>query len=195
MKYSPCGECEIIPLRKLCNIASFVAMWNEICPHSRQRIFHICGANISQQSYFTCPQGKFRWKKHTLSGRQMCAFFWRRWRDLNSRADCSTYTLSRGASSPLEYISKAGGELLAIILYQALGRLSRLFLKKLTRFTKNSRHLSRILQKLILCWRFTYCKSSFLLLLPRAFDTAACPQKSPWNSRAFLLFTSYLTTS
>ena len=32
-------------------------------------------------------------------------FIWRRWRDLNSRADCSTYTLSRGASSPLEYIS------------------------------------------------------------------------------------------
>ncbi len=28
---------------------------------------------------------------------------WRRRRDLNSRADCSTYTLSRGASSPLEY--------------------------------------------------------------------------------------------
>ena len=94
--------------------------------------------------------------------------FWRRRRDLNSRAGYPTYTLSRGASSPLEYISKAGGELLAIILYQALGRLSRLFLKKLTRFTKNSRHLSRILQKLILCWRFTYCKSSFLLLLPRA---------------------------
>ena len=46
---------------------SFVAMWNEICPHSRQRIFHICGANISQRSYFTCPQGKFRWKKHLLS--------------------------------------------------------------------------------------------------------------------------------
>ena len=32
-------------------------------------------------------------------------FCWRRWRDLNSRAGCPTYTLSRGASSPLEYIS------------------------------------------------------------------------------------------
>ena len=42
-------------------------MWNEICPHSRQRIFHICGANISQRSYFTCPKGKFRWKKHLLT--------------------------------------------------------------------------------------------------------------------------------
>ena len=42
-------------------------MWNEICPHSRQRIFHICGANISQRSYFTCPKGKFRWKKHACA--------------------------------------------------------------------------------------------------------------------------------
>ena len=49
-------------LRELWNI-SLRSMWNEICPHSRQRIFHICGANISQQSYFTCLKGKFRWKK------------------------------------------------------------------------------------------------------------------------------------
>ena len=31
--------------------------------------------------------------------------FWRRRRDLNPRASCPTYTLSRGASSPLEYFS------------------------------------------------------------------------------------------
>ena len=49
-------------LRELWNI-SLRSMWNEICPHSRQRIFHICGANISQRSYFTCLEGKFRWKK------------------------------------------------------------------------------------------------------------------------------------
>ena len=30
-------------------------------------------------------------------------FAWRRRRDLNSRAGYPTYTLSRGASSPLEY--------------------------------------------------------------------------------------------
>ena len=33
-------------------------------------------------------------------------FFWRSRRDLNSRAGYPTYTLSRGASSPLEYYSK-----------------------------------------------------------------------------------------
>ena len=33
-------------------------------------------------------------------------FRWRRRRDLNSRASYPTYTLSRGASSPLEYFSK-----------------------------------------------------------------------------------------
>ena len=34
------------------------------------------------------------------------SLFWRRRRDLNPRASCPTYTLSRGASSPLEYFSK-----------------------------------------------------------------------------------------
>ena len=37
---------------------------------------------------------------------RLCSFcFWRRRRDLNPRASCPTYTLSRGASSPLEYFS------------------------------------------------------------------------------------------
>ena len=36
-------------------------------------------------------------------------FVWRRRRDLNSRAGCPTYTLSRGASSPLEYFSVCEG--------------------------------------------------------------------------------------
>ena len=52
---------------------SFVAMWNEICPHSRQRIFHICGANISQRSYFTCPKGQISLKKALAFA---SAFFW-----------------------------------------------------------------------------------------------------------------------
>ena len=34
-----------------------------------------------------------------------CFLFWRRRRDLNPRAGYPTYTLSRGASSPLEYFS------------------------------------------------------------------------------------------
>ncbi len=33
-------------------------------------------------------------------------YLWRRRRDLNPRASYPTYTLSRGASSPLEYFSK-----------------------------------------------------------------------------------------
>ncbi len=35
----------------------------------------------------------------------MIAFVWRRRKDLNLRAGYPTYTLSRGASSPLEYFS------------------------------------------------------------------------------------------
>ena len=34
-----------------------------------------------------------------------CRIFWRRRKDLNLRAGYPTYTLSRGASSPLEYFS------------------------------------------------------------------------------------------
>ena len=49
-------------------------MRNEICPHLRQRIFHIWGANISQRSYFTCPKGKFRLKKKHLQSQVL--FFW-----------------------------------------------------------------------------------------------------------------------
>ena len=62
-------------LSHIVKYCSFVAMWNEIRPH-------ICEANISQRSYFTwrshisLAEGEFRWKKHTLSDRQLCAFFW-----------------------------------------------------------------------------------------------------------------------
>ena len=47
---------------------------------------------------------KKSFKKEDFYGVQICAI-WRRRRDLNSRAGCPTYTLSRGASSPLEYFS------------------------------------------------------------------------------------------
>ena len=90
-------------------------------------------ANIIRRSHHHLPKANIIQKTHLCLGRQKCVFCWRRWRDLNSRADCSTYTLSRGASSPLEYISKADGEQPAIILYQEVRRLSRLFSKK-TRF-------------------------------------------------------------
>ena len=46
-------------------LTSFDVKWNS---HTfAQRTFRICAANISQRSYFTCPKGKFRWKKHLLS--------------------------------------------------------------------------------------------------------------------------------
>ena len=51
---------------------------------------------------FLPPSADLVEKSTHCLGRQMCAFFWRRMRDLNSRAGYPTYTLSRGASSPLE---------------------------------------------------------------------------------------------
>ena len=45
---------EIMCYRTLWNISP-CSMWNEICPRPRKRTFHICGANISPRSDFTCP--------------------------------------------------------------------------------------------------------------------------------------------
>ena len=44
-------------------------------------------------------------KQKWQSRKGSAAFVWRRRKDLNLRAGCPTYTLSRGASSPLEYFS------------------------------------------------------------------------------------------
>ena len=98
----------------------------------------ICATAASRRRRSRGKSLRLRQKVKIRQARMSMPYFWRRWRDLNSRADCSTYTLSRGASSPLEYISKAGGELLAIILYQAKVRLSRDLVKKLERFIANS---------------------------------------------------------
>ena len=60
--------------RELWNI-SLRSMWNEICPHSRQRIFHICKANISQRGYFTCPKGQISLKKAHICPVDKCVLF------------------------------------------------------------------------------------------------------------------------
>ena len=75
VKYSPCGECEIIPLRKLWNIA----------PSSQceMKFAHIREANIShlRSKYFTAKlfhlpaRANFVEKSTHCLGRQMCAFF------------------------------------------------------------------------------------------------------------------------
>ena len=56
------------------------------------------------------PRGRFGFNEpHTAKTKRQALpvlLFWRRRRDLNPRASCPTYTLSRGASSPLEYFSK-----------------------------------------------------------------------------------------
>ena len=44
-------------------------------------------------------------KKYCRKCILFCSIFWRRRKDLNLRAGYPTYTLSRGASSPLEYFS------------------------------------------------------------------------------------------
>ena len=50
---------------------------------------------------------------------------WRRRRDLNSRAAYTTYTLSRGASSPLEYFSKPRVKTRSVKRYRRLEPLAK----------------------------------------------------------------------
>ncbi len=60
------------------------------------------GKNVSPTRFFS----PFKSLQNKIKKPSMMAFlFWRRRRDLNPRASCPTYTLSRGASSPLEYFS------------------------------------------------------------------------------------------
>ena len=72
-----------------------------------------------------------RRKRKIRSIRKDTSYFWRRRKDLNLRAGYPTYTLSRGASSPLEYFSMVKPYLLTHILYQHLSCLSSPFLKVL----------------------------------------------------------------
>ena len=60
---------EIICYRTLWNISP-CSMWNEICPRPRKRTFHICGANISPQSDFTCPKGQISLRTCSMAGTQ-----------------------------------------------------------------------------------------------------------------------------
>ena len=67
MKYSAYAECEIIHFVNCEILLPLVAMWNEFA--------HICGANISQRSYFTCPQGQISLKKAHIVLVDKSAFF------------------------------------------------------------------------------------------------------------------------
>ena len=60
---------------------------------------------IIRRSQHHLPKANIIQKTHLCLGRQKCVFCWRRRKDLNLRAGYPTYTLSRGASSPLEYFS------------------------------------------------------------------------------------------
>ena len=67
-------------LRESWNIAPIASQrfgrnvkWN--LPTFAKRIFHICGANISQRSYFTCPQGQISLKKAHIVLVDKCVLF------------------------------------------------------------------------------------------------------------------------
>ena len=64
---------EIMCCRTLWNISP-CSMWNEICPRPRKRTFHICGANISLRSDFTCPKGQISLRTCSMAGTQSLPF-------------------------------------------------------------------------------------------------------------------------
>ena len=69
----------------------------------------LCASPKVKGKFCPAPDGEayLAQKKANPQHKTCCGFDWRRWRDLNSRAGFPTYSLSRGASSPLEYISMA----------------------------------------------------------------------------------------
>ena len=100
------------------------------------------------------PRGRFGFNEpHTAKTKRQAMpvfLFWRRRRDLNPRASCPTYTLSRGASSPLEYISvlyACVNNKLAIILYQFILPLSSLFVKNFS--TKSDENPLKAIKQLV----------------------------------------------
>ena len=64
----------------------------------------MCEAHIITVGNIICRR-QTSFKKPSF-GRQKTVFCWRSRRDLNSRAGCPTYSLSRGAPSPLGYYCK-----------------------------------------------------------------------------------------
>ena len=86
-------------LRYMCRLIAIFTLTFRITPDTAGR--YVNSATFVAAFIHSSNTDK-RKIRHT---RMSMPYFWRRWRDLNSRADCSTYTLSRGASSPLEYIS------------------------------------------------------------------------------------------
>ena len=89
-------------LRHYLNLSPFelqtLGVWHFVLGYLRRRSLRElrCGG---EKSFSATPKEKM------LNTRMGIEHFWRRRKDLNLRAGYPTYTLSRGASSPLEYFS------------------------------------------------------------------------------------------
>ena len=67
VKYSPCGECEIMRCRALWNIL-LRRMWNETNPPRAAAHFRLACERFTHVVHFTNPvRDLFRWKKHLLT--------------------------------------------------------------------------------------------------------------------------------
>ena len=83
----------------------------------------LCAAVQREKILSSPPKRKIR---NTQMG---IPYFWRRRKDLNLRAGYPTYTLSRGASSPLEYVSRllAGFLMTCLMIISAFSSLVNRF--------------------------------------------------------------------
>ena len=98
-------ELEISRISALCAISCLGTRgsWSNFACLAEKRAFRLGCASLSAP-----PALRFKaspTKRKIRHARMNMPYFWRRRKDLNLRAGYPTYTLSRGASSPLEYFS------------------------------------------------------------------------------------------
>ena len=76
VKYSPCGECEIIPLRKLWNIAPSSQCEMKFAHIRVSEYFTFAEQIFHSEAISLARRANFVEKSTHLSIGQMCAFFW-----------------------------------------------------------------------------------------------------------------------
>ena len=95
VKYSPCGECEIIPLRKLWNIAPSSQCEMKFAHIRVSEYFTFAEQIFHSEAISLARKGKFRWKKHTFVLVDKCVLF--------SGRGSKIWTYEWGSQSPLPY--------------------------------------------------------------------------------------------
>ena len=112
LNLAPCELQMLFAFGTACNVVLRPTLTEQLClPRWRASSpTRLCCVICAPRAFGLrrCADGKsfhLRQKEKIRNTRVGIPYFWRRRKDLNLRAGYPTYTLSRGASSPLEYFS------------------------------------------------------------------------------------------